>query len=293
MHDVFFFTDVHGCKYFYDAFMKYINNVDPESTIIFGGDACDRGEQGFEIINQLLNNPNIVYLKGNHEDLFVKAARELYKIIETEDIDVSNLTDQAFKEILNYIVSFYNSGDTSLHLYNGGFYTLKDWIQAGMDMKIINQLDHLPLVFSYENIDFCHAGGLYSNFCSLSDDAYNNIEPTRLESKIAIWSRSYFNMNWAPGRIYVHGHTPATLLPFRDGQMSEQEVVPVKYNGRNVITKDSGYKLDMDTGMVFTNRAFLYNCSTNKITGFFRDEKTKEITIQENIMPYIRGEDHE
>ena len=39
MHDVFYFTDVHGCYDLYRAAMNYCLEQDPECTIIYGGDA--------------------------------------------------------------------------------------------------------------------------------------------------------------------------------------------------------------------------------------------------------------
>ena len=46
MHDVFFFTDIHGMGCLYDTIMNYCLKEDPECMIIFGGDACDRGPDG-------------------------------------------------------------------------------------------------------------------------------------------------------------------------------------------------------------------------------------------------------
>lgn len=74
MHDIFYFTDIHGMYDLYRAIMDYCNEQDPEAMIIFGGDACDRGKDGYKIMKELLDNPQVLYLKGNHEDLFVHAA---------------------------------------------------------------------------------------------------------------------------------------------------------------------------------------------------------------------------
>ena len=98
MHDIFFFTDIHGMYDLYRAIMDFCNEQDSEATIIFGGDACDRGRDGYKIMKELLANPRVVYLKGNHEDLFVKAAYEIkdefhpFGEITKEDIfnDVEN-----------------------------------------------------------------------------------------------------------------------------------------------------------------------------------------------------------
>ena len=77
MHDVFYFTDVHGQYELYKAAMDYCLIRDPEATIIFGGDAADRGKNGYQIIKELINNPYVIYLKGNHEEIFTNSAREI------------------------------------------------------------------------------------------------------------------------------------------------------------------------------------------------------------------------
>ena len=70
MHDIFTFGDIHGMYDLYKAIMDYCNEQDPEATIVFLGDACDRGKDGYRIMKDLLNHSNVVYLKGNHEDMY-------------------------------------------------------------------------------------------------------------------------------------------------------------------------------------------------------------------------------
>lgn len=60
------FTDIHGMGKHFDVIMDYIASQSDEYQIFFLGDACDRGPDGFEIMNKLLSNPKVVYLKGNH-----------------------------------------------------------------------------------------------------------------------------------------------------------------------------------------------------------------------------------
>ena len=63
-------SDWHGCYWVW----KQIKNIlQPDDKLYFLGDACDRSDDGWQIIKELLNDPRIIYLKGNHEDLLVKA----------------------------------------------------------------------------------------------------------------------------------------------------------------------------------------------------------------------------
>ena len=85
MHDVFYFTDIHGQLPLFNRIMQFIQEQDEDATIIYGGDACDRGPEGYAIMNALLDNPQVVYLKGNHEDMFVRAARALLVYLPEDD----------------------------------------------------------------------------------------------------------------------------------------------------------------------------------------------------------------
>ena len=42
MHDVFYFTDIHGQLDLFQTMRDWCLKQDPECMIIFGGDACDR-----------------------------------------------------------------------------------------------------------------------------------------------------------------------------------------------------------------------------------------------------------
>ena len=92
MREVFFFTDIHGNKRLFDFLRKWCYEQDSECTIIYGGDAADRGEDGFYIMNELLNDPHIIYLYGNHEDLFVKATDAIIGAYAFNDKDYDLLT---------------------------------------------------------------------------------------------------------------------------------------------------------------------------------------------------------
>lgn len=88
---------------------KFIGN----QPTVFLGDAADRGTDGFRIIYEMKNMPNLTYLRGNHEELLIEAAREYMR-------------DEVVGE----------------HVYllfcNGGASTFQAWDNAGRPMNIIN-----------------------------------------------------------------------------------------------------------------------------------------------------------
>lgn len=247
----------------YRAIMDYCNEQDPEAMIIFGGDACDRGKDGYKIMRELLNNPRIVYLKGNHEDMFVKAARQIkneVKIDEYKDI----------RSAIYWCSSYdYRYEDIRLSIMNGGLTTLVDWTEDGMDMEFVDKIDKLPLTFSTDVCDFCHAAGVYQTFERAANAEYNGLPVDKFDAESLAWTRSGFNVGWAPNRIAVFGHTPVPYLgDYMDADFDENVCPqPYKWVG-DFYPKMTGAKIDMDTGACFTGNAYVLNVLTMKAQGF-------------------------
>ena len=263
MHDVFYFTDIHGARPLFDAIMNYCNEQDDEATIIFGGDAIDRGADGYQIMKELLDNPQVVYLKGNHEDMFCKAAREIKAMLNFTDTNKDEI-----RKILNACKNFdYKYAAIQDSLYNSGLATLTDWILDGMPMDIVERIEHLPITFEYNNVDFCHAGGTYKTFKEVADKEYYDQPIEEWDSGYLLWSRSTINIGWEQNRTCIFGHTPTPYLgDYLDGFEwdEDKDITPVFYK----MDSTSGAKLNMDTGAVFTGRAFVLNVLTMQAQGF-------------------------
>ena len=263
MHDVFYFTDIHGMYDLYKSIMDYCQEQDPEATIIYGGDAIDRGRDGYKIMNELLDNPKVIYLKGNHEDMFCKAARELK---ECFDFDLNTLTREEVRGKIYWCRSFdYRYAAIQDSLYNGGLDTLTDWVMDGIPMNLVERIERLPFTFSYGKCDFCHSAGLYKTFVQVADAEYSDEKVDPYAADYLIWGRTSLNMDWEPNRIAVFGHTPTPYLKdYTDFKFPEgAEITPVLYNKTG-----PGWKLDMDTGAVFTGKAYVLNVLTMKAQGF-------------------------
>lgn len=278
MHDIFFFTDIHGMYDLYRAIMNYCNEQDPEATIIFGGDACDRGPDGYRIMKELLDNPYVIYLKGNHEDMFVKAAREIKEMFNFEGAD-----EEKIHKALNACKHFdYKFAAIQDSLYNGGLVTLTDWILDGMPLDIVARIKNLPLTFSYNDVDFCHAGSTYKTFKEVADLEYEGKEIPSWDAEYLLWSRTTINTGWAPNRTCIFGHTPTPYLEdYLDKFKWPEncEITPVLYT-RNTISEMTGEKIDMDTGAVFTGRAYVLNVLTMQAQGFkLKDNKIEKIEV--------------
>ena len=281
MRSIFFFTDLHGHLKLFHAMRDWCYKQDPNCIIVYGGDAADRGDHGYQIIKELLNDSHIVYLYGNHEDLFIKAADELIGKYACDDEHYSKLhncdSEEAAKEILvNNIKNF----NIALHIQNGGGRTLIDWLLDGADEDIIDKLRNLPRIYQYNNIDFCHAGGAEKAFNSVLYATTNKKVIPHYDEENIIWDRNCLNYGWTTGRIVVFGHTPTLYLHSRITHgRTLKDVQPCAWQSlvSSDKTKRGGWKIDMDTAMIQSNRSFVLNCNTLQLQGF--EMKNQQIIL--------------
>ena len=179
MNKHYCFTDIHGN---YDLWCQIKNYCDETDKLIFLGDAIDRGDAGLQIVQEMLKDKRITYLKGNHEEFLTDIGAEL-----VDGIHMS----------LPY------------WLQNGGNETVEQFSRLSYDSQVyyIRKLRDLPLKFKYVNtkgqtILLSHAGFTPGMACSASD---------------LIWDRNHIYHNWPTAAEYentyvVHGHTPTPII---------------------------------------------------------------------------------
>ena len=103
-------SDLHGDLIAFNKLKEYIEK-DVDYHLIYLGDAADRGESGYKIIKWLLENDRAIYIKGNHEQIFILAALEFYKIKSRY------LKNKTLEEIIsNYSISYYNSTSDDIYV---------------------------------------------------------------------------------------------------------------------------------------------------------------------------------
>ena len=265
--DIFCFTDIHGCRPLFDAIMNYCYKQDPEGMVLFLGDAIVRGTDGYSIMKELLANPQVIYLKGNHEDMFVKAAREIQKKLHFEELNEKYI-HRILKSCLSLDYSYAGIQDS---LMNGGLPTLTDWILDGMPMNIVERIDHLPYTFIYDKCDFSHAAATPQVFARVCESEYEGDGPNKYDAQSILWSRTSLPYEWTPGRIAVFGHTPVPYL-YDYIEEKPRKNMPTLFN--------NGTKLDMDTGAVFTGKAYVLNILTMQAQGFeIKNDEVEEIEV--------------
>ena len=132
---VYALSDLHGNEI---LFNKILNFLTPNDKVYFLGDAADRGRAGFELIMQIYEDPRFIYVKGNHEDMLIKAMEEFCSEHEK---------GEAFR----------------LLAHNGGKNTFNEWRKFGTNMTWAKKLENLPSWVAYINnkgqfISMSHAG---------------------------------------------------------------------------------------------------------------------------------------
>jgi serine/threonine protein phosphatase 1 len=279
MHDVFYFTDVHGQLDLFQTMRDWCYKQDPECMIIYGGDACDRGPFGMDIMEAILDDPQMVYIRGNHEDMFIHAAREI--ISQYPEVANKTHTIAEASEIISWCHWLHY---TELHLYNGGGSTLKDWLIDGASTAFINRLENETVVtFQLDSqfqapMCFSHAGGSYEAWQRVNDCEYKGDLIDEDDYSEMIWDRSLLNACWPENKIIVFGHTPTCYLheyTYAKWQR-ESEMRPVAYRATYNDGDTSGWHIDMDTGMTFYGRGYVLNCLTLDAVGFLDQDVRKQ-----------------
>lgn len=177
-------ADLHGRL---DLYQQIKNFLKPEDKVYFLGDAGDRGPEPWKTIEAIYNDPQFIYMKGNHEDMLVDAFYGEYEEIALCDM-------------------------------NGGRGTRIQMAESEEGWRTwAERLNKLPLVEIYHNaqgqtVILSHAGYTPEQNIDFRPYWYD-----------ILWNRRHFWHNWPEDEqfadtIVVHGHTP---IPFVMKELKE------------------------------------------------------------------------
>lgn len=237
-------SDIHGMGELWDLVKEEL--AQEETTLIFLGDACDRGPDGYNIMKEMLSMPNVIYLQGNHEDFFVRSCLEIKDAASDMGVTVCEYA-KSFDSIEDLMLC--SGWDNQLHEQNGGASTIKGWIADGAPMDIVSKISKLPVQYQMNQYDFCHAGCLQEEWGAKSS---------------MLWSRDHFNEEWFEGRTLIHGHTPVKYVYYEVEEEFPRLWKPMRYQPN---------KIDMDTCAFKTDTICLLNLETNDIIVFTPEEE--------------------
>lgn len=207
-------SDIHGCYEKYRELLRAIS-FGKNDTLYVLGDVIDRGPDGFQILLDMAQRPNVINIMGNHEAMAIDALSYLSGSRLTSDGD----------------------GEKAVKLWfcNGGEVSLLDYLQLDSEQKqvIWGYLLAMPLYKELEvnSRRFLMLHGGLDNFFPerpLNDYAADEI----------LWCRPNPDTTYYADRYVVFGHTPVQLLT--DGK--ESGPAKIYHNGNAI---------DIDCGCVF------------------------------------------
>lgn len=242
MGTTYCFTDLHGM---YNLWAQIRDYCKPDDTLIFLGDACDRGNDGLKIIYELLKDPRVTYLKGNHEDILAMVGAEICE---------GRYENKSFWSM--------NGGDPTIKIFETMDFISQEWL--------IRKMNNLPQSMWYTNpkgqeIFLCHAG-------TQIEYSERELQLRGRGSDPYLWDRKHIYFDWPLAAEYlnkyvVHGHTPVQYL-FKNMNMEE------------IYVYADGHKFDLDIGSFESCKIALFNLDTLEVEKYFYDEKTfKETCI--------------
>lgn len=231
MNKIYACSDLHGMYKLWEKIREYLDETD---TLIFLGDAIDRGEDGIKIVKELLFDKRVIYLMGNHEEFLRDCFSELFHG--------------------DY------GGVLPLWVGNGGEPTAAALLKESPETVnyIRQRISKLPRHYEYvnkkgEKIFLCHAG----TQPGITEEQW---EEGILFPKITdayTWNRDHIYLDWVEKTgvdFIVHGHTPVQFL--------RQKLLIHGVNDPCIVKYCQGHKIDIDLCSVATQRAALLDLDT-------------------------------
>lgn len=216
---IYAISDLHGCIDKYRSLMKMIK-FGPDDILYVLGDVIDRGPDGFNILLDMAQRPNVINLMGNHEAMAIRA---LSHVMCMAGRSGTALSESAMD-------------DVGLWFYNGGQESLENFFSLDIDEKRIvwDYLTDMPL---YQEVT------MRSHQFVLVHGGLGNFSPDRplddYEQDEILWCRPDLDKAYYPDKYVVFGHTPVQFLNNSNG--------PAKIYR-------AGKYIDIDCGCVFSGR---------------------------------------
>lgn len=170
---IYVMSDIHGRKDRFDDILNQIKLQD-EDTLYVLGDVVDRNPAGINILEYIMDKPNIKMLLGNHE----------YMMIES--------------------LTF--NKDTWLWHYNGGDVTQENWEKRDPETreKILDYIKNLPLMYEL-NVNGANFRLVHGKSPTEKQISCCGVEKLKKE---IVWDRVRSSDSGFEDIIVVFGHTP-------------------------------------------------------------------------------------
>ncbi|WP_370231966.1 metallophosphoesterase family protein [Cognatishimia sp.] len=185
--------DLHGCYELTQGLLTKIQGLAPDAELVFVGDYVDRGENSAEVLRLLMDMPDAVCLKGNHEQMMLdflenpeeKGARWLrYGGLQTvASFGCTTPVDQ--------------------------LRALRDEVLEAMGDDMVHWMQYLPLMHINGNLSVVHAA------------AHPEHPITAQDENTLMWGHPKFEHIGRQDGIWVaHGHTIVQIPTVQNGRIA-------------------------------------------------------------------------
>jgi serine/threonine protein phosphatase 1 len=164
-----------------------------KDKIVFLGDLIDRGPGIPRVVDEVIRlqarNPNVVALRGNHEQML---------------LDCMEFGD------LGWLLPE-NGGQATIAQYGCPLSMLRDLEDIKIPKEHLDFFRSLPLFHEDERAIFVHAG------------LVDGLTPEETDEDLLLWSRDFSFYTRYRGKLCFFGHTPTRYLP-REGRRHENDI---------------------------------------------------------------------
>lgn len=177
MSDKYFIVgDIHGR---FDVFLELLKQKPDDATLILAGDVIDRGSQIKEMLDWIVEHPEVIVIKGNHEYMYENWVNDFHSKKDAYVIPQNGG--------LTFLNQLYNCS-TNKKGKNKGNFNKKLWTSLTNQYK--NVIGMFLPYYAVDNIIVSHAPYVdkyrqhFSNFCA-----------------------KIYSPDVVEGKISIHGHT--------------------------------------------------------------------------------------
>jgi serine/threonine protein phosphatase 1 len=221
--------DIHGCIKTLQKLIGSQIKAEKEDHIYLVGDMIDRGPKSCEVLDYIMNlkdsGYNIFPLRGNHEDMFIKA----------------------FSDVKNHLLWLRNGAKETLSSFNIPERMHNSF--KAMDLipdKYPHFLSGLPYYYDLKDYIIVHAG-----LNITSRDIFSDTDAM-------LWSRELKGMNFLGEHIcVVHGHTPTPIVSLKHS-LTRKGTRNLNIDGGCVYNELPGYGilagLDLDSRKLYEQK---------------------------------------
>lgn len=179
--------DIHGRAHLLEQLIRDVPWDIKNDKIVFLGDLIDRGKDSPGVVDRVIQlaeaNPNIVVLRGNHEQM-------LLDCLEYGE--------------LNWLIPE-NGGQATLISYGIKLHEIEDIADIKIPEEHLNFLQSLSYYHEDEQAIYVHAGLIPGE------------HPSETDPDVLLWTRDLDFYRGYHGKLCFFGHTPTHYLP-KDGR---------------------------------------------------------------------------